>query len=144
MKSKTAEILLVEDSLGDIELVREALSEFSFQTNLHSITNGANALDFLSKRTPYQDVPRPHIIILDLNIPIMDGRALLKEIKSDHDLQSIPIIVLSTSENISDINMVYKHNANCYITKPIDFKEFVDVVKAVHDFWFGIVRLPSY
>ncbi len=137
-----AKILLVEDSPGDIILTREALEEHEIEHELFVVNDGNEAMSFLKNHCPYKQSPRPDIVILDLNLPRKDGRQVLKEIKSDYKLKSIPVIVLSTSDNDTDIAMSYRNHANCYITKPMDFDRFSKAVKSIQDFWFGTVSLP--
>lgn len=140
---KAAEILLVEDSPGDVVLVREALEDNNFESKLHVVRDGIEALSFLRQHHTYSESPRPDIIILDLNLPGKDGREFLRDIKADSRLRKIPVIVLSTSENESDINMCYQSYANCYITKPMDFEQFTEIIKFIQKFWFDIVKLPA-
>ena len=136
------EILLVEDSPTDALLTRQALSGGKLLNRLHVVEDGVKAIAFLRRQAPYADVPRPHLILLDLNLPKMDGREVLAEIKADEDLQTIPIIVLTTSNAEVDIVRSYKLHANCYIAKPIDFASFADAVAGIQDFWFALVTLP--
>lgn len=145
MKNTTIEpieILLVEDNPGDIRLTKEALKEFKVLNNLSVATDGVEATDFLHKKGEYKDAPTPDIILLDLNLPRKDGREVLKEIKQDINLKKIPVVILSTSESESDIIGSYDNYANCYITKPIDFDNFINVVKQLQNFWVSIVKLP--
>ena len=135
-------ILLVEDNAGDVELAREALESSKFLNELHVVEDGVYAIDFLKKRKAYKDVPRPDIILLDLNLPRLDGRAVLKEIKQDDALKTIPVVVLTTSRAEEDILRSYKLHANCYITKPLDLQQFFNVVKNIKEFWMSIVKLP--
>ncbi|MDN3515480.1 MAG: response regulator [Candidatus Brocadia sp.] len=136
------EILLVEDSPGDVRLTRESLKEAKIRNNLHVVADGAEAMNFLRKKDKYADTPRPDIILLDLNLPKKDGREVLAEIKADDTLKSIPVVVLTISKAEEDILKSYNLHANCYITKPIDFGQFIAIVKAIEDFWFTIVKLP--
>ena len=137
------EILLVEDSPGDVRLTREALNESKVSNNLNVAVDGVEALAFLRREGVYADAPRPDIILLDLNMPRKDGREVLAEIKADPELRRIPVVILTTSTSDEDILKSYDLNANCYITKPVDFTQFIKVVLAVEDFWFSIVRLPD-
>ena len=136
------EILLVEDSPSDAALTREALLEAKVQNHLHAVEDGVAALEFLHRRGPHRHAPRPGLILLDLNLPRKDGRAVLAEIKTDEVLKTIPVVVLTTSQNEADILRAYGLHANCYITKPVDFAQFARVVKLINDFWFTVVQLP--
>ncbi len=137
------EILLVEDNPGDIRLTREALKEFKVLNKLSVATDGVEATDFLYKKGKYRDAPTPDIVLLDLNLPRKDGREVLKEIKQDVNLKKIPVVILSTSENETDIIGSYDNHANCYITKPIDFDNFINVIRQLQNFWVTIVKLPQ-
>ena len=137
-----AEILLVEDNPGDVRLTREALNESKLANNLHVAEDGVEAMAFLRKEGKYTNAPIPDLILLDLNLPRMDGREALKRIKDDEALKRIPVVILTTSTADEDILKTYELHANCYITKPVDFGQFVKVVKSVEDFWFSIVKLP--
>lgn len=136
------EILLVEDSPGDVRLTQEALKEAKMRNNLHVVGDGVEAMSFLRKKGKYADAPRPDLIFLDLNLPKKDGREVLAEIKSEDDLKSIPVVVLTISKSEEDILRSYNLHANCYVTKPIDFDQFTTVVKAIENFWFTIVKFP--
>lgn len=140
---KPIEILLVEDNPGDIDLAREALETNKIRNNLHVARDGEAALDFLLKREPYLNVPRPDLIILDLNLPKIDGREVLAEVKQDPDLMSIPVVILTSSRAEEDILKSYNLHANCYISKPLDFKQFLKVIESIKDFWLTIVALPK-
>jgi two-component system, chemotaxis family, response regulator Rcp1 len=137
------EILLVEDNQGDVELTREALEVAKVSNRLHVVDNGADAIDFLFRRGRFTDVPQPDIILLDLNLPNKDGRQVLSEIKADASLAQIPIVVLTTSQADEDILRAYQLHANCYITKPIDFSQFLRIVSAIEEFWLSVVKLPK-
>ena len=139
---QSIEILVVDDNPGDVQLIREALQDAKVTNNLHSVGDGVAALAFLRGQAPYQDAPRPDLIILDLNLPKKDGRVVLREIKADPGLRGIPVVILTTSRADQDVLNVYNLNANCYITKPVDFEQFVKVVQAIDNFWFSIVTLP--
>lgn len=139
---RPAEILLVEDNPGDAQLAREALSESKFRNTLHHVTSGDAAIDFVERRGDYVNAVRPDLILLDLNLPGMDGREVLRRIKSDEDLRRIPVVILTTSDAEEDVKKTYAMHANCYITKPIDFRQFVKVVHSIEDFWLSIVVLP--
>ncbi len=136
------EILLVEDSPSDAELTREALHEGRVINNLQVVSDGEQALAFLRRQGSYQSAPRPDLILLDLNLPRKDGREVLSEIKADQSLRRIPVVVLTTSQEESDVITVYGLNANCYITKPVDLEQFIHVVQCVDNFWLNIVTLP--
>ena len=140
--SRPVEILLVEDNPGDVRLTQEGLHEGKIHNHLSVASDGIEALAFLHRQGKYVDAPRPDLILLDLNLPRKDGREVLAEIKADHDLRRIPVVVLTTSSADQDIERSYDLAANCYITKPVDFQSFVDVVKSIEDFWFAIVTLP--
>ncbi len=142
--SKPAEILVIEDNLGDIELIRLAMESSKILNTLHSVRDGKDGLDFLYRRGDHQDAPVPDLILLDWNLPLVNGAEVLKQIKKDEQLNSIPIIILTTSSNEADIQTAYRLGANCYITKPIDVDEFLAAVKSINDFWVSIVKLPSY
>lgn len=137
------DILLVEDNPGDVRLTKEALRESRILNNLYFAKDGVEALAFLTREEPYQDVPRPDLILLDLNLPRKDGRELLADIKQDPELKRIPVVILTTSEAEQDILKTYELHANCYITKPVDLDKFVDIVKGLEEFWLSIVKLPS-
>lgn len=137
------EVLLVEDNPGDIRLTKEAFKECSVPVNLSYVMDGAEAILYLSKESPYLNVSTPDIILLDLNLPKKDGKQVLRFIKENPQLRSIPVIVLSTSNAENDILQVYDLHANCFITKPIDFNNFIEVVKATEHFWLKTVKLPS-
>ncbi len=137
------EVLLVEDNPGDIRLTQEAFKECSVPVNLSYVTDGAEAILYLLKSNPYENASTPDIILLDLNLPKKDGKQVLAFIKGNHKLRTIPVIVLSTSNAESDVIQAYDLHANCFITKPIDFNNFIEVVKITEQFWFKTVRLPS-
>jgi len=136
------EILLVEDSPSDAELTIETFNESKILNHIYVAEDGVEALDFLFRRGKYKDVPRPDLILLDLNLPKKNGREVLAEIKGDPELQTIPVVVLTTSAAEEDILRSYQLHANCYITKPVDFEQFTKIVKLISDFWFAAVRLP--
>jgi two-component system, chemotaxis family, response regulator Rcp1 len=142
-ESKPVEILLVEDSPGDVRLTVEALKEAKVLNRLSVATDGVEALAFLRREPPYTDAPRPDVILLDLNLPRKDGREVLAAIKADNLLRRIPVVVLTTSRAEADIARAYDLHANCYITKPVDFKQFIDVVQSIEDFWLTVVKLPK-
>jgi CheY-like chemotaxis protein len=136
------EILLVEDSPGDVRLTVEALRDGKVLNNLSVATDGVEALAYLHQSGPYANAPRPDLILLDLNMPKKDGREVLAEIKSDESLRRIPVVILTTSQAEQDIVKSYDLHANCYITKPVDFDQFISVVQSVEDFWLTMVKLP--
>ena len=136
------EILLVEDNPGDVRLTKEALKEGKIANIIKVAVDGMDAMAFLKRVGDYANAPRPDLILLDLNLPKKNGREVLAEIKTDPDLKSIPIVILTTSQAEKDIIATYRLHANCYITKPVDFDQFINVVKSIEDFWFTVVRLP--
>ena len=136
------ELLLVEDSPGDVLLTREALAESRIANRLHVVEDGERAIDFLMRREPYTDAVRPDLIMLDLNLPRKDGREVLQFIKSHPDLTTIPVVVLTTSRAEEDVLRTYRLHANCYITKPVDMNQFFLVIKSIEDFWLTVVKLP--
>jgi two-component system, chemotaxis family, response regulator Rcp1 len=137
------ELLLVEDSEPDVRLTIEALREAKVKNRLWVVEDGVEALDFLRQRGRHADAPRPDLILLDLNLPRMDGRQVLKEIKNDDSLKRIPVVVLTTSKSEEDVLRAYSLHANCYITKPVDFNRFMEVVKSIENFWLTVVSLPD-
>ena len=137
------EILLVEDNPGDQELTREAFREGRIANTLHIVEDGEQAMQFLRGEGEYADKPRPDLVLLDLNLPRKDGREVLAEIKQDPILKTIPVIVLTTSNSEQDVLASYGHHANCYLTKPVDRDDFLDVIRRLEDFWLSVVRLPS-
>ncbi len=137
------EILLVEDNPGDADLARETLTISKMKNNLHVVNDGEKAMAFLRKQGPYAAVPRPDIILLDLNLPRKDGREVLAEIKADNELKRIPVVVLTSSSAEEDIIKSYNLHANCYITKPLDFVQFTKIIHAIENFWLSIVKLPD-
>jgi len=136
-------ILLVEDNPGDIRLTQEVLKEGKVYNNLSIVENGIQAISFLKKENEYQDASTPDLILLDLNLPKKDGREVLFDIKNDPELKKIPVVVLTTSQAEEDILKVYDLNANCYISKPVDLGQFIDVIKSIENFWLSIVKLPT-
>ena len=139
---KPIEILLVEDSPSDADLAREALSHGKMLTNLHFVEDGVEAIKFLRKKSPYITVPRPDLILLDLNLPKKSGVEVLQEIKTDQNLKLIPVLILTTSSAQEDIIKSYSLHANCYITKPVDFLQFINIVRLIEEFWLAVVKLP--
>jgi len=142
-KSVSIEILLVEDNPGDVRLTQEGLAESRITNNLHTVADGVEALAYLKRQAPYVDASRPDLIMMDLNLPRMDGRELLAKIKSDDDFRRIPVVVLTTSEAEDDVIKAYDLHANCYITKPVDLEKFITVVNSIENFWLTIVKLPD-
>jgi CheY-like chemotaxis protein len=136
------EILLVEDNPADVRLTVEALKEGKVHNNLHIVGDGVEAMTFLRRAGEYADVPRPGLILLDLNLPKKDGREVLAEIKDDPILKRIPVVVLTVSKAEEDVLKTYNLHANCYITKPVDLEQFITVVHSIEDFWLTIVELP--
>ena len=139
---KAVEILLVEDNLGDVVLTKEALKEGKISNNLSVTRDGIEALEFLRRQGSFADAPRPDLILLDLNMPRMNGAEVLAEVKADPELKTIPVVMLTTSAADQDIINAYKLNANCYVTKPVDFDQFMKVVQTIDQFWLTIVKLP--
>ena len=140
---KQIQILLVEDNEGDVVLVEEVFQEAKIRNMISIAEDGEEAMLFLNKEGKFSDAPRPDIILLDLNLPRKDGREVLKEIKGDDDLKTIPVVVLTTSKAEEDILKSYDLHANSYITKPVDFDQFIRVIKSIEDFWLDVVKLPS-
>ena len=136
------EVLLVEDSLGDIRLTREAFKDARVYINLQVATDGEQAMSILRREGEYKDALRPDLILLDLNLPKKDGREVLKEIKESPTLGSIPVVVLTTSASDADVLKTYSLHANCYITKPVGLAGFLTVIKSIDNFWLSIVKLP--
>ena len=141
---RPVEILLVEDSPGDVRLTREALRDGKVRNNLSVVTDGVEALAFLRREGRYADAPRPDVILLDLNLPKKDGREVLAEVKADERLRRIPVVVLTTSADERDVLRSYELQAACYITKPVDLDQFIAVVQSIEDFWLTIVTLPGH
>ena len=139
----TIKVLLVEDNPGDVRLTREALSDAKVAHRLTVARDGLEALAALRREGRFANAPRPDIILLDLNLPRKDGRAVLAEIKKDPDLRRIPVVVLTTSKAEEDVLRSYDLHANCYIPKPLDLEQFITVVKSIEDFWFTVAKLPS-
>ncbi len=139
---RAIEILMVEDNPGDVRLTREALKGGKVLNQLHVVEDGVAALDFLYRRPPHQNAPRPDLILLDLNLPKMDGREVLSRVKSDEALKLIPVVVLTTSQAEEDVLRAYRLSANCYVTKPVDLHQFNRIVQAIEEFWLTVVSLP--
>jgi len=140
--AKPMEVLLVEDSLGDVRLTREAFKTAKVLVNMHVASDGTEAMAFLRREQGHADAPRPDLILLDLNLPKKDGREVLEEIKQSPTLKSIPVVILTTSASDADILKSYMLHANCYITKPVDLAGFLNVVKSIDNFWLSVVKLP--
>jgi CheY-like chemotaxis protein len=143
MMLQAAEILLVEDNPADVELTQYLMKQGKIFVNLHVAVDGFEALNFLRREGQYADVPRPDLVLLDLNLPGKDGREVLAEMKADPDLKTIPVVVLTTSQADEDVLKSYNLGANCFISKPVGMEEFAKVVNSIEDFWFIIVRLPQ-
>jgi len=139
---KLIDILVVEDNSGDARLIKEVMNDNKIFNSFYLAKDGVEAIDFLHHKGKYRNVPVPDLIILDLNLPRKDGREVLAEIKTDEKLKHIPIVIMTISQAEEDILKSYNLHANCYITKPIDLNQFINVVKSIEDFWFSIVKLP--
>ncbi|MEM1042917.1 MAG: response regulator [Bacteroidota bacterium] len=137
------EILLVEDSPGDVTLTIEALRDAKVANNLHVARDGEEALRFLRKEREFEGVPRPDLMLLDLNMPKKSGHEVLAEMRADDRFKKIPVVVLTTSQSEDDVAAVYNLAANCYVAKPVDLDQFLEVVRAIDDFWLSLVKLPS-
>lgn len=142
LNGRPIEILLVEDNPGDIRLTREAMRESTIANNLSVVTDGAEAIDFLNKRGAFTDAPMPDLVLLDLNLPKISGHEVLRHVKTSDDLKSIPVIALSTSGSERDIQACYADHVNCYITKPMSYDPFMDLMLDISNFWFRHVELP--
>ena len=140
---KSVNILLIEDNPGDVFLIEKALRDCKFNNGLYVARDGEEAIDFLRKRGKFEDAVDPDLILLDLNLPKKDGREVLEEIKKDKKLHKTPVIIMTSSSAEEDVAKAYNLNANCYIKKPIDLKQFVNIVKAIDTFWLSIVTLPT-
>mgnify|MGYP000476130091 CR=1 FL=1 len=137
------ELLLVEDNLGDIRLIEEVLKDSHIRVNMSVARDGVEAISFLKRQGRFADAPRPQIILLDLNMPRISGREVLAFIKADSELKRIPVIVFTTSDDERDIRSSYDLHANCYVTKPADFNQFIHILHIIESFWLGIVKLPA-
>ena len=137
------EILMVEDNPGDVELAREALTEASARKNLTVAEDGEQGLSLLRREGRYENAQRPDLILLDLNLPTINGREVLAEIKSDPELRRIPVVILTSSEDENDVQETYNLHANAYVVKPVDLDKYMQVIKAVEGFWLGFVKLPT-
>lgn len=136
-------ILLVEDNAGDVRLIQEAFKDSKIENKFSVVYDGESAMKYLYRQGEFKDTNRPDIIFLDLNLPKKSGMEILEEIKTDPELRKIPVVVLTTSSSAEHIQKSYGLHANCYITKPVDFNQFVDVVKVIEGFWFNIAKLPK-
>ena len=141
--ARPAQILLVEDSEEDVFLAQEALRDAKVASELHVVRDGEAAMAFVRREGEFADAPRPHLVLLDLNLPRKDGREVLSEIKTDPDLRQLPVVVLTTSSSDRDILRAYDEHVNAYVRKPVNFEQLVQIVHAIDDFWFGVVTLPS-
>ena len=137
------EILLVDDSPGDVRLTQEALRDARMKNRLHVVGDGVEAMAFLRRQGRFADAPRPDLVLLDLNLPKMDGREVLKEVKADPALATIPVVILTTSDDEADILRSYQLHANCYVQKPVALEKFLTVVQTIEHFWISIVKLPA-
>lgn len=136
-------ILIAEDNPTDVMIMREALEGAKVRVELHAVSDGVAALEFLRRIGPNRAAPRPDLILLDLNMPRKNGHEVLAEVKMDLDLKKIPVVMLTTSQAEDDVAKAYAHNVNCYIRKPVDFENFVEVVRGIEQFWFTVVTLPK-
>jgi two-component system response regulator len=141
--ARFAEVLLVEDNKDDVILTEQAFKQSRLTINLHNVKNGIDCMNFLRKQKEYSDAPTPDLILLDLNLPIMDGREVLEAISKDESLSHLPVIILTTSEDEKDVYKMYQLRCSSYIVKPIDFTQFLRVVKELSEYWFTVVVLPS-
>ena len=143
MMANPINILLVEDNPADARLIKEVFKDTKTKNRLYVVKDGVEAMAFLNQEFEYADIPRPDVILLDLNLPRKDGREVLKELKEDDILKRVPIVILTTSSAEEDIIKTYNNHANCYITKPVDFDQFLKVINSIEDFWLSVVKLPS-
>jgi CheY-like chemotaxis protein len=143
LTGRQVEVLLVEDDPGDVLMTKEAFQDYKVKNQLHVVNDGTEAMAFLRREGDHASAPRPDLVLLDLNLPKMDGREVLQAIKSDPELASIPVVVLTTSEAEEDVLRSYTLHANAYVTKPVDFERFIEVVRQIDDFFVTVVRLPS-
>ena len=142
-QAKLIEVLLVEDDPQDVEITKEVMELSKVRLNVNVVENGAEALAFLRKESPFENAIRPDLILLDLNMPKMNGKEFLEEMKKDDNLRLIPVVILTTSKAEEDIVKTYKLGASCYVTKPVGLEQFQKVVQAVDNFWFTVVKYPS-
>ena len=143
MMANPINILLVEDNPADARLIKEVFKDTKTKNRLYVVKDGVEAMAFLNQEFEYADIPMPDVILLDLNLPRKDGREVLKELKEDDVLKRVPIVILTTSSAEEDIIKTYNNHANCYITKPVDFDQFLKVINSIEDFWLSVVKLPS-
>jgi CheY-like chemotaxis protein len=136
-------ILIAEDNPADVRLIQEVMRDSKILNEIHAVPDGVEALAFLRREGRYSEVPRPHLIFLDLNMPKKDGREVLAEIKADPNFRRIPVVVMTSSQAEEDIGKAYDLHANCYVRKPVDFEQFHRIVKQIESFWFAAVELPS-
>jgi len=141
-QGEPVEILLAEDNPGDVTLTKKALEQGNIINNLHVVNDGVEAMRFLRQEDEYEEKSRPDLVLLDLNMPKMDGREVLESIKTDDDLKRIPIVVMTSSEAEEDIVQSYDRHANAYLTKPIDYDGFLDIVRSIEEFWLTVVKMP--
>jgi|SRR5687767_8554184 len=141
---KEIKILLVEDNEGDVVLTMQALKKANVTNGINVAMDGEEAMKYLRKEGRFANAETPDLILLDINLPKIDGMEVLAEIKNDENLKSIPVVMLTTSDSENDIVRSYNNHANCYITKPVDFKKFIEVIQAIKDFWISIVKLPKH
>ena len=138
------EILMVEDNPGDVRLTREALRGGKIWNEIHVVTDGVAAIEFLRNSPPYEHAPRPDLVLLDLNLPKKDGREVLAMMKGDPNLKAIPVVILTTSQAEEDVIRAYNLSCNCYVTKPVDFDQFTRIVQTIEQFWLSVVTLPPH
>jgi CheY-like chemotaxis protein len=143
LKNEAAQILLVEDDLDDVELTRRALMEHKLLLNLDVVGDGEEAMRYLRKQAPFENKKLPDLVLLDLNLPRLDGREVLAQIRADEHLRALPVVILTTSTDDEDVIKAYNLFANCFISKPVGMKNFSTVVHKIEDFWFSVVRLPK-
>lgn len=141
-QTRSIEILMIEDSPSDALVAKEALAYAKVLNTLHTVDNGDEAMAFLRRQGKFADAPRPDLILLDLKLPRKSGQEVLVEIKSDENLTYIPVVILTTSKDEEEVLKAYRHHANCYITKPVNFENFSEVVRSIENFWFTVVTLP--
>jgi CheY-like chemotaxis protein len=141
-EDRVIDVLLVEDDAGDVLLIEEAFADNKVRNRLHHVSDGVEALAFLRREDEHAEAPRPDLVLLDLNLPRKDGREVLAEIKADDELRHIPVVVLTTSKAEEDVLRSYKLHANAYVTKPVDFDHFIDVVRQIDEFFVTVVKLP--
>jgi len=142
MKTQRVDILLVEDSPADVDLARAALKAAGFSGSLHVATNGDEAMAFVHREGEHRDAPRPDLVLLDINVPRLDGRGVLRAIRADSDLETIPVIAMSSSDTLKDVSELYALHANAYVCKPVDLNDFFQAIESIVNFWFGHAKLP--